>query len=331
MITPEHYTALKIVMDRLQGQPVNWAVMGSLGMALQGMDLDVHDIDLQTDEAGAYAIERILAEYVVTPVRFVDSPRMRSYLGKLEIGGMEVEVIGDVRKAGAESDWDNALDLDAVRLWVQSGRLRVPVLSLEYEVESYQKMGRVEKAGRIRDFLAQRRRIEVVPYDSQWPEQFAEAAGQIQAVMGAVLLRIHHIGSTSIPGIQAKPVIDLLGEVSEIEAVDAFNAALGELGFAARGENGIPGRRYFSKKTGGLDSHHLHIFQAGNPEIARHLAFRDYLRAHPGEAAAYSHLKENLAEQYRYDPLGYTDAKSDFIREIDRKAAESAQGGKVAS
>jgi GrpB-like predicted nucleotidyltransferase (UPF0157 family) len=164
------------------------------------------------------------------------------------------------------------------------------------------------------------RKIEIVPYNPVWPDLFEAETAQLAAVFGPEVVAIHHIGSTSIPGIQAKPIIDILLEVKEITRVDAFNEAMTRLGYTPKGEFGIAGRRYFCKTVDTLHTHHVHAFQTGHPEVARHVDFRDYLRAHPVEAQAYSQLKEKLAQRFPLDPEGYTNAKSEFIGGIDKKA-----------
>ena len=168
--------------------------------------------------------------------------------------------------------------------------------------------------------------IEVVAYNPEWPNLFLAESEEIQRVFGDEIVAIHHIGSTAIPGIKAKPVIDILVSVPRISQVDRFNPAMRELGYEPLGENGISGRRYFRKDTNGVRTHHVHVFQVGHPEIDRHINFRDYLRHHPEDARAYSQLKESLVQQYRFDSQGYCDAKSTFIQEIDRKAAAWRQG-----
>jgi GrpB-like predicted nucleotidyltransferase (UPF0157 family) len=162
--------------------------------------------------------------------------------------------------------------------------------------------------------------IEVKPYNPAWPKSYRHEARQIVSVLAGEIMLIHHIGSTAIPGIKAKPVIDCLSEVHGIDKIDAFNSVMMTLGYDPRGESGIPGRRYFVKRIHETHMYHLHVFQVGHPEIDRHLDFRDYLRAHPSEALSYSQLKADLAEKYRYDSVAYTEGKSAFIREIDRKA-----------
>lgn len=166
--------------------------------------------------------------------------------------------------------------------------------------------------------------IEVVPHNSNWKGEFYKEAERIRNTMKDEIVGIHHIGSTSIPGIYAKPVIDILAEVKDISKVDDYNSRMQELGYIAKGEFGINGRRFFIK---GLyeRTHHIHVFQTGNPEIARHLRFRDYMIAHPDDARAYEELKKELACKYRYDPAGYVDGKDTFIKEVDRKAEEWAR------
>ncbi len=166
------------------------------------------------------------------------------------------------------------------------------------------------------------RRIEVVRYDPRWPAMFAAEASLLRLNLPGVIVHIQHMGSTAIPGIKAKPVIDLLVEVEDIDAIDVWNQAMEEIGYRPRGELGIPGRRYFSKNTDMVRTHHAHFFPVGHPEIERHLLFRDYLREHPQAAMEYSQLKEELAARFRYDSHGYTEAKNDFVQRIDRLARE---------
>jgi len=167
------------------------------------------------------------------------------------------------------------------------------------------------------------RKIEVVPHNPNWAAMFQAEADQLTPIFGSEAVAIEHIGSSAIPGIKAKPIIDILVAVKDIEQVDDFNEQMIALGYEPRGEFGIPGRRYFS--TGHTDAdrpRHVHAFQSGNPQVARHIDFRDYMRAHPDDAQAYSRLKETLAEKFPNDVESYTGGKSDFIHEIDRKAAE---------
>jgi GrpB-like predicted nucleotidyltransferase (UPF0157 family) len=165
--------------------------------------------------------------------------------------------------------------------------------------------------------------IVVVPYDPVWPGMFQQEAVQIAAVFGDELLSMHHVGSTAVPGLAAKPIIDIMPLVRDIGKVDSFNEAMIGLGYEPRGEYGIPGRRFFVKRnTAGERTHHVHAHQPDNPEVARHLDFRDYLIAHPDVAAQYAQLKQELAEQFRHDRESYTNSKTPFIREVEQKANE---------
>jgi GrpB-like predicted nucleotidyltransferase (UPF0157 family) len=164
------------------------------------------------------------------------------------------------------------------------------------------------------------RRVEILPYRAEWPALFRAEADRLSGVLGEEMLAIHHIGSTAIPGISAKPIIDILVEVTDIAAVDRYSPALVEIGYTAHGEYGIPGRRFYTKGGDEARTHHLHIFQSGDPEIQRHLSFRDYMLAHPREARRYGLLKEELACKYPADINGYMDGKDAFIREIDHCA-----------
>jgi GrpB-like predicted nucleotidyltransferase (UPF0157 family) len=163
------------------------------------------------------------------------------------------------------------------------------------------------------------RKVEVVPFCEQWSMLFHKEAEKIKEIFGEHCLNIYHIGSTSIPGMHAKPVIDLLVEVKDIENVDEYNEQMAELGYEAVGENGIPKRRYF-RKGGDERTHHVHVFQTGSEHIVRHLAFKEYMIAHPDEAQAYSELKQTLARQFPTDIEAYIKGKDPFIKEVEKKA-----------
>lgn len=164
-------------------------------------------------------------------------------------------------------------------------------------------------------------RIVVVAHDPAWRTEFEEEAKHISRVLGDRVSRLHHIGSTAIPGIFAKPVIDLLMEVENIVELEAGNAAMEGLGYESMGEFGIAGRRYFRKNDAfGVRTHQVHAFAAESPEIARHLAFRDYMIAHPAEARAYGELKRNLAREFPEDIQRYMDGKDPFIKEHEARA-----------
>ena len=165
-------------------------------------------------------------------------------------------------------------------------------------------------------------RVVLVPYDARWPGEFARESSSVAPAMGPGLVAIHHIGSTAIPRIRAKPVIDMLAVLRDVARLDGQAAKLEALGYEALGEFGIPGRRYFRKDdAAGSRTHQIHAFQAGSPQIARHLAFRDYLMTHREAAERYDALKARLAALHPDDIARYTDGKDEFIQEIDEMAA----------
>ncbi|MBI1406313.1 MAG: GrpB family protein [Caulobacter sp.] len=174
-----------------------------------------------------------------------------------------------------------------------------------------------------------RRRVELVAPDPAWTGMADRHGAVLGSLLGDNLISLHHIGSTAIPGILAKPVIDLLPVVHELARVDGARPALVAAGFQWRGENGIAGRRFclLEDPASGLRLVHVHIFVAGSAEIDRHLAFRDYLRAHPGEAADYQAQKQTAARLHPEDPLAYNDAKSDWIKACEQRALAWRRGG----
>ena len=167
------------------------------------------------------------------------------------------------------------------------------------------------------------REIRVVPYDSNWPEQYRQEAVRIKGVLGNEIVNIHHIGSTSIPGMSAKPIIDILLEVRNIAKIDSYNDEMIGLGYEPRGELGIPGRRYFSREEPkDVRTHHIHSFQTGDIGLTRHLAFRDYMIKHPNVAKIYAELKIVLARRFPKDIDGYISGKHLYVERMERIAME---------
>ncbi len=164
--------------------------------------------------------------------------------------------------------------------------------------------------------------VVVVPHDVRWKEEFASESLRVAHCLGGDVIATHHIGSTSIPGIFAKPIIDILVEVADVGAVDSCNEAMELGGYESMGEFGIPGRRYFRKDdANGARTHQVHVFQSGDPEVERHLTFRDFMLAHPDIAREYSDLKRALALAHPDDYDAYIDGKDAFIKRVDQKAA----------
>jgi GrpB-like predicted nucleotidyltransferase (UPF0157 family) len=159
------------------------------------------------------------------------------------------------------------------------------------------------------------RLIKILPYAPLWPKEFAIEAPRIKNALGENCLFIHHIGSTSVPGLCAKPIIDILCVANNIMTVDKSTMAMQKLGYIALGEYGIPFRRFF--QNGNESTHHVHIFEKCNLEIKRHLKFRDWMRLHQDDRNAYAKLKQELAKKYPNDITAYCLGKDAFINNID--------------
>ena len=153
MIEAQYLNVLRKIYARLEDNQVDWVITGSLGMAMQGVDVKVHDIDIQTDKDGAYEIESRFSEYVVRPVRYSISERIRSHLGVLEIDGGKVEIMGDIQKRLDDQTWEEPVKVERHRRWVEIDGMQIPVLSLEYEYHAYLKLGRDQKAEMLRKWL----------------------------------------------------------------------------------------------------------------------------------------------------------------------------------
>ncbi|TBL78932.1 GrpB family protein [Paenibacillus thalictri] len=164
--------------------------------------------------------------------------------------------------------------------------------------------------------------IVVTDHRDHWKQLFSEESRRIKHIFGNELIDIHHIGSTAVPGLKAKPIIDIMPVVRNIAKVDSFNDQMAGLGYECMGEFGMEGRRYF-RKGGDHRTHQVHVFQETNREdITRHLAVRDYLRMHPDEADRYGDLKANLAKQFPENVEAYMDGKDAFVKEMEKKALQ---------
>lgn len=167
----------------------------------------------------------------------------------------------------------------------------------------------------------QQRIIAVVDYDIAWPERFEKEARAISGVLAQEIVRMHHIGSTAVPGLKAKPVIDILLEAKNVDDLDAYDSDMQVLEYIPKGEFGIVDRRLYIK---GLyeRTFHIHAFNAGSQDVLRHLAFRDYLIAFPIVASEYGDLKLGCAAECENDSERYCDCKHDFVREHEGKALQ---------
>lgn len=148
----QHAKVLSVLLQRVPPTETLWALTGSAGLRLQGVDLPVHDLDLQTDGMTIYLLEKELAEFIKVPVYVWESEHTLSYHAQAEIDGLQVEFLGDMRHRGSDGTWQ-PLNILSVLVWVESHGLNVPVLSLEHEAVAYEKMDRVQKAELIRSTI----------------------------------------------------------------------------------------------------------------------------------------------------------------------------------
>ena len=182
------------------------------------------------------------------------------------------------------------------------------------------------------------RPVVLVPHDPAWAARAEGLIAELHAAVPGVFGAVHHVGSTAVPGLAAKPVIDLLAEVEALEALQGARGALAGLGWRWRGENGLAGRRYFTRDDPetGTRAAHLHVYARGDPAIAWHLAFRDRLRAvrslldHPGLFSDYEPLGGGGCGTLEADPGAWVELKdtsayaSDHVYEATEAAAAGA-------
>jgi hypothetical protein len=155
-IDPTYLNILRQIYTRLKDSNINWVVTGSLGFALQNVPVTPQDVDLQTNEAGAYEIERLLSEHVIRNMAFSSAENIRSHFGALTIDGIKVEIMGDIAKRLEDGTWEEPVDLERYKQFVEVEGMQIPVLSLEYEYQAYLKLGRLEKAQILRKVLQDR-------------------------------------------------------------------------------------------------------------------------------------------------------------------------------
>ena len=165
--------------------------------------------------------------------------------------------------------------------------------------------------------------VVLVPYEEAWPSLFEEERAHIEGAVGPWMEEIEHIGSTAVPGLAAKPVIDIMVGVRSLEDTPALVARLEPIGYeyVPELERQMPFRRYFRKLSEGRRTHQIHLVERSDSAFwDRHVLFRDYLRAHPEVAEGYARLKYEASERFREDRAAYTDAKTEFIAEVVRLA-----------
>ena len=155
------------------------------------------------------------------------------------------------------------------------------------------------------------RRVQVVPYDEAWPQLFEAEAEQIRAALGSELRVIEHVGSTSVPGLAAKPVIDIAISVESLDELDVGALEALVYRYVPAFEEELPNRRYFTR-----GDYHVHAYEQEHEEFMDYIRFRDYLRTHPEDAQAYGDLKLTLAAEFLDDRAGYQEAKAPYVARL---------------
>ena len=173
------------------------------------------------------------------------------------------------------------------------------------------------------------RPVVLEPWTPNWAVRAEALIAELRAAAPGVFVAVHHVGSTAVPGLMAKPVIDLLGETGDLAMIEAARPALEGLGFRWRGENGVAGRRYFTRDDPdtGARGVHLHVYAAQDPALAWHLAFRDRLRADPATAAAYAREKARCAALHPDDSGAYAASKKAWTDGVAGEAVRGWEGG----
>lgn len=171
-------------------------------------------------------------------------------------------------------------------------------------------------------------RIEITDYDPTWAETFQQIRAKVQSCLGDLAGRTEHVGSTAVPGLAAKPIVDVDVLLGSTHALSEAIARLSRLGYRHEGDLGTAGREAFYPPAD-MPYHHLYVCPPDSDEFARHIAFRNYLRDHPEAADEYAGLKRALAAEYRNDREAYGRGKRAFIEDILRRTNSRAEAGQA--
>jgi len=166
--------------------------------------------------------------------------------------------------------------------------------------------------------------VRIADYDPAWPQEAARELGRVGGALGDLAVRLDHVGSTAVPGLAAKPIVDLQVSVAALEPQTTYVEPLAAVGYLFVPFPDSPEYHFFGKPPKRPRTHHLHVCLAGSREERRHLAVRDFLRADPGEAARYEAVKREAARLHPEDRIAYMEGKDAFVRDLERRALEWA-------
>jgi GrpB-like predicted nucleotidyltransferase (UPF0157 family) len=168
--------------------------------------------------------------------------------------------------------------------------------------------------------------VRIVEYDPAWPGMAAAEIARIAAAAGEAAVRIDHVGSTAVPGLAAKPIVDLQLSVADVDAPSLYVEPLEGLGYLFAADPGSPDFQFFGLPAARPRTHHLHVCAEGSEDELRHLAVRDYLRSHPDEVSAYAELKRRLVARAPGDRLSYIEGKEEYVAALELRALAWAAG-----
>ena len=164
--------------------------------------------------------------------------------------------------------------------------------------------------------------VRIVEYDTAWPAMAVAEMALVEDALGSLVTRVDHVGSTAVPGMAAKPIVDLQASVVAISPVEPYAQPLEEVGYLFAPDPDSPDFHFFGKPAARPRTFHLHICVAGGEDERRHLAVRDYLRAHPEEARGYGEVKRRLVASRPGDRLAYIEGKAEYVADLERRALD---------
>lgn len=153
MLQEKHLIVLQKIYTKLNSININWVITGSTAFILQGIPLKPNDIDIQTNKEGAYQIQECFKEFITSKVRLSSNGKISSYFGCLEIDSIKVEIMGDIQK-NVDDIWEDAIDLEKYKRYISQNGMKLPILDLQYEYNAYMKMGRIEKAALLKEYIS---------------------------------------------------------------------------------------------------------------------------------------------------------------------------------